>query len=101
MHPSNLFSTFIVGGHIYYVAISETVEFYEHEKNVCMLCAWSEFSLQQFLLQRGLHVILFYRGAVKNACQMLMVLGIETRSVYYEDFERPFLEESREFYMVS
>ena len=32
---------------------------------------------------------------------MLMVLGIETRSVYYEDFERPFLEESREFYMVS
>lgn len=39
------------------------------------------------------------RGAVKNACQMLMVLGIETRSVYYEDFERPFLEESREFYM--
>lgn len=39
------------------------------------------------------------RGAVRNACQMLMVLGIETRSVYYEDFERPFLEESREFYM--
>ena len=32
---------------------------------------------------------------------MLMVLGIETRSVYYEDFERPFLEESREFYMVN
>lgn len=41
-----------------------------------------------------------YRGAVKNACQMLMVLGIESRSVYYEDFERPFLDESREFYMV-
>jgi len=40
------------------------------------------------------------RGAVKNACQMLMILGIETRTVYVEDFERPFLAESREFYMA-
>ncbi|KAK3583652.1 hypothetical protein CHS0354_021390 [Potamilus streckersoni] len=38
------------------------------------------------------------RGAVKNACQMLMTLGIDSRNVYYEDFERPFLEESRDFY---
>lgn len=38
------------------------------------------------------------RGAVKNACQMLMILGIETRQVYVEDFEQPFLSESREFY---
>ncbi|XP_033759377.1 cullin-3-A-like [Pecten maximus] len=38
------------------------------------------------------------RGAVKNACQMLMVLGIDSRTVYEEDFERPFLEQSAEFY---
>ncbi|XP_055954698.1 cullin-3-like [Patella vulgata] len=40
------------------------------------------------------------RGAVKNACQMLMVLGIDSRSVYEEDFERPFLEQSAEFYRM-
>ena len=38
--------------------------------------------------------------AIKNACQMLMILGIDTRSVYEEDFEQPFLEESAEFYKV-
>ena len=32
------------------------------------------------------------RLAVRNACQMLMKLGIESRSVYEEDFERPFLQ---------
>lgn len=31
---------------------------------------------------------------------MLMILGIDTRSVYEEDFEKPFLEESAEFYRV-
>ncbi|XP_071084528.1 cullin-3-A-like [Haliotis cracherodii] len=40
------------------------------------------------------------RGAVKNACQMLMVLGIDSRNVYEEDFERPFLEQSAEFYRL-
>lgn len=40
------------------------------------------------------------RGAVKNACQMLMVLGIDARSVYEEDFERPFLDQSAEFYKL-
>jgi len=40
------------------------------------------------------------RGAVKNACQMLMVLGIDSRSVYEEDFEKPFLTQSAEFYRV-
>ena len=29
-----------------------------------------------------------------------MVLGIDSRSVYEEDFERPFLEQSAEFYQV-
>lgn len=46
-------------------------------------------------------VLMFcFRGAVKNACQMLMVLGIDSRAVYEEDFERPFLEQSAEFYRV-
>jgi len=40
------------------------------------------------------------RGAVKNACQMLMILGIDTRTVYEEDFEEPFLEQSAEFYKL-
>lgn len=40
------------------------------------------------------------RIAIKNACQMLMVLGIGTRSVYEEDFERPFLQQSADFYRV-
>ncbi|KAJ8954401.1 hypothetical protein NQ318_011075 [Aromia moschata] len=38
------------------------------------------------------------RISIKNACQMLMVLGINSRSVYEEDFERPFLQQSAEFY---
>ena len=38
--------------------------------------------------------------AIRNACQMLMILGIETRSVYEEVFEKPFLEESAAFYKV-
>ncbi|XP_022087967.1 cullin-3-like [Acanthaster planci] len=40
------------------------------------------------------------RSAVKNACHTLMVLGIDSRSVYEEDFERPFLEQSAEFYQA-
>jgi len=31
---------------------------------------------------------------------MLIVLGIDQRTVYEEDFERPFLQQSAEFYMV-
>ena len=38
--------------------------------------------------------------AVKNACHMLMNLGIDSRTVYEEDFEKKFLEESAEFYKV-
>ncbi|KAK9872995.1 hypothetical protein WA026_020340 [Henosepilachna vigintioctopunctata] len=40
------------------------------------------------------------RISIKNACQMLMVLGINSRSVYEEDFERPFLQQSADFYKV-
>ncbi|RDD40923.1 Cullin-3-B [Trichoplax sp. H2] len=38
------------------------------------------------------------RGAVKNACHMLINLSLGGRSVYEEDFEQPFLEQSAEFY---
>lgn len=38
--------------------------------------------------------------AIKNACQMLMVLGINSRWVYEEDFERPFLTQSAAFYKL-
>ena len=40
------------------------------------------------------------RMAVKNACQMLMLLGIESRNVYDEDFESHFLRQSAEFYRM-
>ncbi len=38
--------------------------------------------------------------AIKNACHMLMVLGIKSRWVYEEDFERPFLAQSAAFYKM-
>lgn len=38
--------------------------------------------------------------AIKNACNMLMVVGVENRSVYEEDFETPFLIQSAQFYMM-
>jgi len=41
------------------------------------------------------------KTAIKDACQMLMVLGINSRSIYEEDFEKPFLQHSAEFYRVS
>ncbi|XP_026326666.1 cullin-3 isoform X2 [Hyposmocoma kahamanoa] len=40
------------------------------------------------------------RLAIRNACQMLMVLGINSRVVYEEDFEKPFLHQSAEFYRM-
>ena len=41
------------------------------------------------------------RSALREACAMLMTLSInDSRSVYVEDFEDPFLEESRKFYKV-
>lgn len=40
------------------------------------------------------------RLAIKNACQMLMRLGIESRCVYEEDFEKPFLTQSADFYRM-
>lgn len=40
------------------------------------------------------------RMAVKNACAMLMALGVEGRGVYEDDFEKPFLRQSAEFYQT-
>lgn len=40
------------------------------------------------------------RIAVKNTCQMLMNLGLDSRIVYEEDFERHFLRQSAEFYRL-
>ncbi|XP_064394633.1 cullin-3-like [Halichondria panicea] len=40
------------------------------------------------------------RGSVKNTCKMLMALGIGSREIYEEDFEKPLLKESREFYRI-
>lgn len=40
------------------------------------------------------------RLAIKNACHMLIVLGIDSRNVYEEDFERPFLAQSADFYRL-
>ena len=42
-----------------------------------------------------------FRGSVKNTCKMLMALGLTSREVYEDDFEKPLLKESREFYRVS
>ncbi|KAL1482366.1 hypothetical protein MTO96_033848 [Rhipicephalus appendiculatus] len=38
------------------------------------------------------------RSSLKKACEMLVVLGLDSRSVYEEDFEAPFLAESAQFY---
>ena len=40
------------------------------------------------------------RLSMKAACQMLIVLGIDSRVVYKEDFEKSFLVHSAEFYRV-
>ncbi|XP_076017835.1 cullin-3-like [Genypterus blacodes] len=40
------------------------------------------------------------RSAIRDACQMLMILGIDGRFVYEEDFEEPFLEMSAEFFKM-
>ncbi len=57
--------------------------------------------LYSFEVKVNFVLLVPYRLAVKNACQMLMVLGIDSRTVYEEDFERPFLEQSADFYRVS
>ncbi|KAM9836561.1 cullin-3-like [Aulostomus maculatus] len=40
------------------------------------------------------------RGAIRNATQMLIILGVDNPSVYKEDFEAPFLDMSTEFFRV-
>lgn len=38
------------------------------------------------------------RGLVKSITQMLIDLGVNSRTVYEEDFEKPFLQASANFY---
>ncbi|VDN05739.1 unnamed protein product [Thelazia callipaeda] len=38
------------------------------------------------------------RIGVKNACNMLVALGVDSRHVYEEEFEKPFLHVSAEYY---
>ncbi|XP_062260343.1 cullin-3-like [Platichthys flesus] len=40
------------------------------------------------------------RGDIKIACQMLMILGLDGRFVYADDFEGPFLDMSAEFFQM-
>ncbi|KAH7982960.1 cullin-3-like [Rhipicephalus sanguineus] len=40
------------------------------------------------------------RLSLKKTCEMLLVLGLNSRSVYEEDFEKPFLAESARFYAL-
>jgi cullin 3 len=40
------------------------------------------------------------RGLLKSITQMLIDLGVNSRSVYEDDFEKPFLETSANFYRV-
>ena len=47
-----------------------------------------------------LTAVIACRRAVNNTCKMLMALGIGKRDVYEDDFEKPFLRESREFFKV-
>ncbi|VDP02089.1 unnamed protein product [Soboliphyme baturini] len=61
--------------------------------------------IREFLRNKLLDMIMAERRGevvqmigIKNACQMLMALGIDSRTVYEEDFENPFLQQSAEFY---
>ncbi|CAK8698385.1 unnamed protein product [Clavelina lepadiformis] len=40
------------------------------------------------------------RGAVRNACMMLMTVSLDNRDVYEEEFEKACLQQSAEFYML-
>jgi len=40
------------------------------------------------------------RMAIKNTCEMLLAQGINSRSVYEDYFEKPFLDESAEFFKL-
>eukprot|EP00027_Filamoeba_sp_ATCC50430_P010543 CAMPEP_0168562902 /NCGR_PEP_ID=MMETSP0413-20121227/12379_1 /TAXON_ID=136452 /ORGANISM="Filamoeba nolandi, Strain NC-AS-23-1" /LENGTH=717 /DNA_ID=CAMNT_0008594377 /DNA_START=100 /DNA_END=2253 /DNA_ORIENTATION=+ len=40
------------------------------------------------------------RGLLKNVTQMLVDLGVNSRAVYEDDFEKPFLESSANFYKI-
>lgn len=44
--------------------------------------------------------LFFFRGLVSAITHMLIDLGINSRTVYEDDFEKPFLETSANFYRL-
>ncbi|VDK76385.1 unnamed protein product [Litomosoides sigmodontis] len=52
--------------------------------------------LKMIAAERGGEII--DRIGVKNACNMLVALGVDSRRVYEEEFEEPFLRVSAEYY---
>uniref|UniRef100_A0A915Q496 Cullin family profile domain-containing protein n=1 Tax=Setaria digitata TaxID=48799 RepID=A0A915Q496_9BILA len=52
--------------------------------------------LKMIAAERGGEII--NRIGVKNACNMLVALGVDSRRVYEEEFEEPFLRVSAEYY---
>ncbi|KAK2489941.1 hypothetical protein MC885_004738 [Smutsia gigantea] len=84
-----------------YTGLREVVT--EHLTNKVVRYGCIQDHLQQTLLDmiaREWKGEVVDRGAVRNACQMLMILGLQGRSVYEEDFEAPFLEMSAEFFQM-
>ena len=60
----------------------------------------SFFALFFFFILLNSFALFLFRIAIQKSCQMLMILGIDSRTVYEEVFEKPFLKESAEFYKV-
>lgn len=59
--------------------------------------------LQQTLLdmvKRERQGELISRPQIRDACQMLVQLGVGSLDVYQEDFEQPFLRQTRDFYVA-
>ena len=46
-------------------------------------------------------MILFCRGSMRSACNMLTTISLNNRDVYEEEFEQPFLKQTSEYYKVS
>ena len=52
------------------------------------------------MIQRERRGEIINRGLIKNIIQMLVEVGVHSRSVYEEDFEKPFLEATATFYRL-
>lgn len=61
-------------------------------------CNYSLVITHYQVAYRKLLRVFFCRIGVKNACNMLVALGVDSRRVYEEEFEEPFLRVSAEYY---